>query len=218
MLYSVELANHFFRDCDCKGTVIFDTNKHFCLFFSYNPDFSKKTTTFVAMETISIQEFEQQFKQLYRPLCLFALRYTDQEEDVEDIVQQAFADVWEKRQAGEPILHLKSYLYQTVKNRTLSLLESVGLHPKTDQIPELADTSDEERVRQAEQDDRLWRAIDRLPPMRKQILLLAKRDGLKQQEIADLLQISIKTVEAQLNKAIKTLKETVVRIYLFFFS
>ncbi|MGM9759822.1 MAG: RNA polymerase sigma-70 factor [Parabacteroides sp.] len=170
------------------------------------------------MTTISIQEFEQHFKQLYQPLCLFALRYTEQVDDAEDIVQQVFTEVWEKNRTGEAVGNLKSYLYQAVKNRVCNLLKAAGLHPTTDQLPELEETSDEERIRLAERDARLWNAIDRLPPMRKQIFLLAKRDGLKQQEIADELHISIKTVEAQLSKAIQSLKDTLVRIYLFFFG
>lgn len=48
------------------------------------------------MAAITTQEFEHHFKSLYKPLCLFALRYTDQVDDAEDIVQQAFADVWDR--------------------------------------------------------------------------------------------------------------------------
>ena len=59
-------------------------------------------------------DFESEYKSLYRPLCLFALQYTNQLDDAEDIVQQAFADVWEKLRSGMSILNLKAYLYQAV--------------------------------------------------------------------------------------------------------
>ena len=72
------------------------------------------------MAAITTQEFEHHFKSLYKPLCLFALRYTDQVDDAEDIVQQAFADVWDKNRAGNVIGNLKAYLYQAVRNRSLS--------------------------------------------------------------------------------------------------
>ena len=68
------------------------------------------------MAAITTQEFEHHFKSLYKPLCLFALRYTDQVDDAEDIVQQAFADVWDKNRAGNVIGNLKAYLYQAVRN------------------------------------------------------------------------------------------------------
>ena len=61
------------------------------------------------MAAITTQEFEHHFKSLYKPLCLFALRYTDQVDDAEDIVQQAFADVWDKNRAGNVIGNLKAY-------------------------------------------------------------------------------------------------------------
>ena len=82
----------------------------------------------------------------------------------------------------------------------------------------MEDLSEEEAIARAERDARLWEAIDRLPPERKKIFLLAKRDGLKYQEIADELRLSVKTVENQMGKALKALREMATRIYLFFFG
>ena len=87
----------------------------------------------------------------------------------------------------------------------------------TECIADMEDTSEEEQMYQAERDARLWAAIDELPTERKKIFLLSKRDGLKYQEIADELNISIKTVENQIGKAMKFLREAAVRIYCFFF-
>ena len=170
------------------------------------------------MATISIREFEDQFKSLYKPLCLFALRYIDQVDDAEDIVQQAFADVWDKNASGEAILNLKSYLYQAVRNRSLSWISQEKRTESTEEFPDVEDETEEERMAISERDARLWEAIDQLPKERKKIFLLSKRDGLKYQEIADELGISIKTVENQIGKALKALRETAVRIYMFFFG
>ena len=168
---------------------------------------------------LSVGEFERIFKELYKPLCLFALRFTENIDDAEDIVQQVFADVWEKNRAQVAIVHLKSYLYQAVRNRSLTLLaQAVESEPASEALAEIEDLSEEEQIYQSERDARLWDAIDRLPPERKKIFLLAKRDGLKYQEIADELHISVKTVENQISKALKTLRETAIRIYCFFFS
>lgn len=163
-------------------------------------------------------DFEQNFKSLYKPLCLFALRYLEQVDDAEDVVQQAFTDAREKLTQGTVILNLKAYLYQTVKNRSLSLITQNPLLRTTDNLPDVEDTSEEEQIHTAERDARLWGAIDSLPRERKRIFLLAKRDGKKYQEIADELQISIKTVENQMGKALKALREVAVKIYLFFFG
>lgn len=87
-----------------------------------------------------------------------------------------------------------------------------------DSMPDVVDESEEEAIREAEEHARLWRAIDALPPARREIFLLSKRDGLKQQEIADRLHLSLKTVENQMGKALKSLREAAIRVYLFFFN
>lgn len=170
------------------------------------------------MSAFTSEEFEYHFKSLYKPLCLFALRYTGQVDDAEDIVQQAFVDVWDKSRAGNAIDNLKAYLYQAVRNRSLSFTTQPIYVQDTESLPELEDTSEEEQIICSERDARLWDAIDRLPPERKKIFLLSKRDGLKYQEIAEELNLSIKTVENQISKALKALRETAIRIYTFFFS
>lgn len=171
------------------------------------------------MRGISTHEFEQSFRELYRPLCMFALRFTERIDDAEDIVQQAFADVWDKNINNIIISNLKSYMYQAVRNRSLSLVtQSTETIQTTDLLPDMEDTSEEEQIYNSERDARLWAAIDELPPERKKIFLLSKRDGLKYQEIAHELNISIKTVENQMGKALKSLRETAARVYTFFFG
>lgn len=170
------------------------------------------------MAAFTPEEFEQNFKSLYKPLCLFALRFTGRIDDAEDVVQQAFADVWDKSRQGALIDNLKAYLFRAVRNRSLSLVAVAGCVEATEELPDREDTSEEERIRVAERDARLWEAIDGLPPERKKIFLLAKRDGLKYQEIAEELHLSVKTVENQMGKALKTLRDTALKVYLFFFG
>lgn len=74
------------------------------------------------MAAISAGEFERIFKEFYKPLCLFALRFTEKTEDAEDVVQQVFADVWDKNSHDMVIANFKSYLYQAVRNRSLTLI------------------------------------------------------------------------------------------------
>lgn len=165
----------------------------------------------------SAKEFEYHFRCLYRPLNMYALRYTENPDDAEDIVQQAFSDVWEKLAGGTPIQNLKAYMYQTVRNRSLTLIANRQAHCENEWT-EPEEQTEEERIIQSERDARLWTAIDHLPTERKKIFLLSKRDGLTYQEIAAELGISIKTVEHQISKALKTLRETAIKVYTFFFG
>lgn len=174
--------------------------------------------TETGMGLITTTEFERNFKNHYRPLCLYALQYTEQTDDAEDVVQQVFTEVWEKNQKGVVIENLKAYLYRAVRNRSLSAAAQTPVSVAADTLPEVEDTSEEEAVQAAERHARMWDAIDRLPTERRKIFLLNKRDGLKYKEIAEELRISVKTVENQMGKALKALRETAVRIYLFFFG
>lgn len=127
-------------------------------------------------------------------------------------------DVWEKLVGGTSIQNLKAYMYQTVRNRSLTLITNRQTHCETTELTDLEDLTEEERIIRSERDARLWTAIDHLPTERKKIFLLSKRDGLTYQEIATELGISIKTVEHQISKALKTLRETAIKIYTFFFG
>lgn len=167
---------------------------------------------------LSAKEFEYHFRCLYRPLNMYALRYTENLDDAEDIVQQAFSDVWEKLAEGTPVQNLKAYMYQAVRNRSLSLIASRQAHYDATELTDLEDLTEEERIIRSERDARLWTAIDHLPTERKRIFLLSKRDGLTYLEIASELGISIKTVEHQISKALKALRETAIKVYTFFFG
>jgi RNA polymerase sigma-70 factor (ECF subfamily) len=164
------------------------------------------------------KEFEQLFLAYYRPLCLFAMHFTGSAEASEDIVQQLFTELWERSRETPPaVARWKPYLYTSVKNRCLKAardghrlpLEHVQIDPPGD---------DEETIKTAEREEALWQWIDELPPARRQILLMAKQQRMSYKEIADRLHLSVKTVENQLGKALKTLREKSKKLYLFFFG
>lgn len=145
------------------------------------------------------KHIESLFNRYYRPLCLFALHFVGETDVAEDIVQDAFVALWElQADVREP----KSYLFVAVRNGCLSWLR---------QRNRVADTSleaipEEELESRADEEARLWSAIDALPRKRRQIFLLAKRDGLKYEEIAARLGISVHTVRNQMSKALAALR------------
>ncbi len=114
------------------------------------------------MGAFTTKDFEQNFKLLYRPLCLFALRYTENIDEAEDVVQQAFIDIWDKKHTLETIGNFKAYMYRAVRNRSRQSIEQPA-----NQLPDCEDESEEEQINISERDARLWKAIDTLPPERK---------------------------------------------------
>ena len=159
---------------------------------------------------------ENLFRYHYRPLCIFALHYLKDIDASEDVVQEAFGLLWEKLSAGEKVVNQKGYLYSTVKNRSLDILRKRGSVGEAISLDGSVDDIEEPTVEDAELEARLWTAIDTLPEKCREIFLMSKRDGLRQEEIAQELGISLQTVKNQVSKALKILKDGAVKIYTFF--
>lgn len=162
---------------------------------------------------------ESLFHYNYRPLCLYALHYLGNADSAEDVVQESFAALWEKLQEGVAISNRKAYLYMMVRNRCLDQLRRKGIPTESlkpyDTYGIIEDDDAQER---SQTEARLWTAIDSLPEKCRQVFLMSKRDGLKYMEIADELGISENTVRNQISKALKILKDGVIKIYSFFFT
>lgn len=176
-------------------------------------------------------DIETLFRAHYRALCLYALHYVGDLATAEDLVMDSFVRLYERSsETGpqSPIIYTKSYLFQMVRNASIDHLRRLSADGTPaaavplDALDALADipdrAPDEEQALQerSEREARLWSAIDRLPKACRNILLLSKRDGLKNREIADALGISLKTVEAQLTKAYATLRGKAHEIYMLF--
>ena len=148
-------------------------------------------------------EIDNLFRLYYRPLCLYALHYMGDIDESEDVVQESFTSLWE---SSSPVSAPKSYLYTSVRNRCIDRIRSKG---KTETVPidDVSSISDEEAQIRSEREALLWTAIDSLPPKRRKLLLMSKRDGLKYSEIALRMGISENTVRNQISRALDTLRK-----------
>jgi RNA polymerase sigma-70 factor (ECF subfamily) len=159
------------------------------------------------------------FRLNYRPLCLYALHYLQDTDLAEDMVQECFTTLWEKIRQGFPITNRRAYLYMTVRNRCLDHLRRKGIQTESlkpyDTYGIIEDDDAEER---SATEARLWTAIDALPEKCRQVFLMSKRDGLKYEEIAEELGLSVNTVRNQISKALNMLKEGARKIYSFIAS
>lgn len=182
------------------------TNPYFC--------FMTKLTQQQHLDSI-----EQSFRYYYRPLTLFALHYVKDTDVAQDIVQECFANLWEKQTSETPAANIKSYLYTMVRNKCVDELRQSDHLPIALEPSDLdAYISEEECERRSIIEARLWTAIDKLPERCREIFLLSKRDGLKYQEIATKLDISVNTVENHVRKALKQLRDSAEKIYYFIFG
>jgi len=153
------------------------------------------------------------YKQYFRQLCLYALHYMGDLDESKDIVQECFASLIKNNPA---LSNPKVYLYSSVRNRCIDILRS----KKKERIAPMDDLSyisDEEAQRRAQIEVQLWEAVDSLPPKRRELLLLNKRDGLKYSDIARLKGLSENTVRNQIFRAIESLRVNSKKILNFLF-
>ena len=166
---------------------------------------------------VNSHTLEKYFQWMYRPLCLYALNITESYEDSEDIVQQIFVELLEKAVVGSlEVGNMKGYLYTVVRNRAVKYVKKDQEKVSVESAMYL---TDENLLSiSVEEEALVWNWIDALPTERRNIFLMAKQQGMKYKEIAEQLDISVKTVEWQMGKALKTLRDKAIKIYLFFFG
>ena len=152
---------------------------------------------------MTTREFESGFRRLYLPLGMYALRIVGDADVAEDLVQDAFEKAWLYLENGGLIDNFSAFMYRTARNICLSYLRDRRETLDENNIPQAGDEEIDTSVRDA----RIWRAIDALPERCREVFLMSKRDGLTNQEIADELGISLKTVKNQMTKAFSRLRD-----------
>lgn len=152
-------------------------------------------------------DIDRLFRLYYRPLCLYATHYLKDPDAVEDIVQDAFEALWEKMAVSD-IQSPKSYLYASVRNSCVSRMRAANRLLEDIRPEDLSEfISDEEAVDRSFSESALWKAINKLPKKRRQMLLMEKRDGMSCAEIASALGVSVGTVKNQISRALKSLRK-----------
>lgn len=149
------------------------------------------------------KEFEILFRRLYLPLGMYALRIVDDADVAEDLEQDAFMKACLYIEKGGEIDNFSSFMYKTVRNVCLSYLRNKRETLDESNIPDVG----EEEIDTSFRDARIWKAIDDLPEKCREVFLMSKQDGLTNEEIAEELAISIKTVKNQMTKAFSRLRE-----------
>jgi RNA polymerase sigma-70 factor (ECF subfamily) len=146
----------------------------------------------------------------HKPLCFYAYSLSNDYDGAKDIVQNIIINLWERRKALPKIKSFKSYLYKSVYNEFLNQIRTssrmmVFEKEYFEALKDFVDDHDESKTKQ--QIALLHNEIEKLSPKCKETFLLCKREGLTYVEIADHLNISIKTVENHMIKAFSILRK-----------
>lgn len=157
--------------------------------------------------------FEDLFHVYYCPLLAFANKYTNDKQASEDIVQDVFLALWMKRESIDFSIPIKPYLYKATHNKSLSYLNSLQTNLNIDeqniklQLQQKIISYDlDESLLLKELSEEIISCVDTLPEQCRKVFLLSRGQGLKNKEIALQLNISEKTVEGHISKALSELR------------
>lgn len=154
--------------------------------------------------------FELLFHFYYPGLVMYAAQFTANIDDAEEIVQNFFVRFWEKHKQLVPYDSLKNYFFSSVKNGSLDFLKHQKIEKKY--INEMIELSkhhlayDTDLFVSSELQEKLKQGINLLPEKCREIFIMSRIRGLKNEEIASELNISKRTVETQISKALKVLR------------
>ncbi|WP_102408998.1 RNA polymerase sigma-70 factor [Parabacteroides bouchesdurhonensis] len=162
----------------------------------------------------NIKVFEAIFKLYYAPLCLYAASITGQIDIAEEIVQDLFYTFWKERNKIQLFHSIKSYLYGAVRNRSLQWLEHQEVRNRYKATflfgkNEDKSISPQEQLEYKELQDLINQTLLQLPERRLRIFKMHRFEGMKYAEIASALSLSVKTVEAEMTKALQTLRKKI---------
>lgn len=155
--------------------------------------------------------FESVFKMYYSHLCSYANKFVLDVDVSEEIIQELFFQIWQKKEDLNITTSLKSYLFRAAHNSSLNYIKHKNIQLKYQEqtLAQQQDIFYEQTVSSELNDlqERIRQAIDKLPTERRKVFVLNRYDELSYKEVADKLNISVKTVENQIGKALKFLRE-----------
>ncbi len=164
-----------------------------------------------AIKNSDIKVFEKLFRSLYPALCGYALKILKDPDQAEEIVQDVFYTFWKKRESLIINVSIKSYLYKSVYNKCMHYFEHqnvVNNYAQSAVYHNSAYYNPEEGLHTGEIYALYRKTLNQLPERCREIFQLSRKYGLKYNEIAEKLSISIKTVEANMGKALKAFKNS----------
>jgi RNA polymerase sigma-70 factor (ECF subfamily) len=157
------------------------------------------------------QAFELLFYKYYVSLCGFANKFLHNPEEAKDVVQEVFTNIWEKREDIDSEESIMAYIFKITQNKSLNSLRKKKVVSRHVEILRLVYidytlSPSHESLLAKELENDISAAIQKVPLKCRKVFELSRLKGLKYQEISKVLNISVKTVEVQISKALQILR------------
>lgn len=160
-----------------------------------------------------LEAFEAFFGHYYKPLLHFIWGYVQSSDIAEELVQDLFMRVWEKREDLDPAGGIKTWLYRTARNLSIDYQRRQKVERKWEKNtrnnydPLVSYKPAEDKLHEKWMAQAVEDAIADLPERRRLVFMMSRYNGMSHKEIASFLDISLNTVETQISRALKTLRE-----------
>jgi RNA polymerase sigma-70 factor (ECF subfamily) len=163
-----------------------------------------------------IEAFEILFHRFYSGLYNYAVSLLRKEEIAEEVVQDVFYNIWKNRESLRIQRTWQGYLYRAVYNNSMMYLRKTRREYPMDDgtaVEPAGNSPDPSQLMQYnEASELVTRILEDLPARTREIFLMNRQEGLKYREIAEKLSISVKTVEANMGKALKALRTSLEKL------
>ena len=156
--------------------------------------------------------FKKLFQKYSERIYYFTISYIKNKEESEEITQEVFVKLWNKRNDLKPDLSFSSFLFMIAKNAVIDLLrkKKKEVFLREDFIKDIKDSNKSyDNLEYLELKKIVENSIQELPEKRKNIYVLSRDEGMTYRQIAEELNISVKTVESHMRLALKQLKQAV---------
>ncbi len=162
--------------------------------------------------------FEELFKAFFTSGRRFILTFISDKDTADEILQEVFIQIWNKREIFQSEVHFKAYFYKSLRNNTIKRItrskHTLEIESASGEIDSSLSRESEDlfhKVTQTEFNREISRAVSALPLKRRQIILLSM-SGMSADQIADALNITVNTVKSQKTKAYNTLRQELKNI------
>jgi RNA polymerase sigma-70 factor, ECF subfamily len=171
-----------------------------------------------AIKANDLDSFEQLFRSVYPSMVVYARKFVNDVEVARDLAQEVFLNLWENRERTEFHTSLKSYLFRSVHNRCLNYIRHVQVRDNYHEITEqnmreiefdyfnTSQSTAISHILEGELEQKINDTINLLPEQCRRVFLLSRYHDKSNQEIAEELNLSVRTVETQIYRALKVFR------------
>jgi RNA polymerase sigma-70 factor (ECF subfamily) len=157
--------------------------------------------------------FSDYFRKNHDRYVRFAIRFVGNKSDALDIVQEVFIKLWENRAAINPDKSLSAFVFTSIRNKSLNFIRDHQAKFEETELDELPAASAPDLDDEHSETEQIKQWIEALPERQREAFLLSRFEGLQHDEIAEIMNVSPRTVNNHIVAALKSIRDRMIGTY-----